>query len=110
MWGVEPVGKTACDTQNSEKKIYTVENGQIEVNGIKYPIKLVDGKYIIRKLTVDECKRLQTVPDWYDFSCVSASQAYKMLGNGWTCDVITHLINACLKELNENENQDNQES
>ena len=37
------------------------------------------------------CKRLQTVPDWYEFP-VSNSQAYKMLGNGWTCDVVTHLI------------------
>lgn len=51
-----------------------------------------------RKISVDECKRLQTVPEWYDFSCVSNSQAYKMLGNGWTCEVIKHLIQSCLNE------------
>lgn len=54
---------------------------------------LVDGYYIIRKLTVSECKRLQTVPEQYEFP-VSDSQAYKMLGNGWTVEVIAHLIRA----------------
>ena len=35
--------------------------------------------------------RLQTVPEWYEFP-VSDSQAYKMLGNGWTCEVISHIL------------------
>lgn len=47
-----------------------------------------------RKLMPIEHKRLQTVPDWYDFSVISNSQAYKCLGNGWTVDVVTHLINS----------------
>jgi DNA-cytosine methyltransferase len=47
--------------------------------------------YCIRKLTVLECKRLQTVPDDYLMN-VSNSQAYKMLGNGWTVDVIAHIF------------------
>lgn len=47
--------------------------------------------YCIRKLTVLECKRLQTVPDDYVMN-VSNSQAYKMLGNGWTVDVIAHIL------------------
>lgn len=47
--------------------------------------------FCIRKLTVLECKRLQTVPDDYKMN-VSNSQAYKMLGNGWTVDVIAHLF------------------
>ena len=80
-----------------EQRVYTVQDGQIEVNGKRYPIKLKDGKYIIRKLTVSECKRLQTVPEWYDFSCVSNTQAYKMLGNGWTVEVIAHLIRGAIK-------------
>ena len=44
-----------------------------------------------RKLTVKECERLQTVPDGYT-SSVSKTQAYKMLGNGWTVDVIAHIF------------------
>lgn len=47
--------------------------------------------YCIRKLTVLECKRLQTVPDDYKMN-VSNTQAYKMLGNGWTVDVIAHIF------------------
>lgn len=71
--------------------VYKVENGLITIKGKQYPIKLRDGCYIIRKLTVTECKRLQTVPEWYVFP-VSDSQAYKMLGNGWTVEVIMHLM------------------
>ena len=72
--------------------IYEVRNGLITIKDKQYPIKLADGYYIIRKLTVSECMRLQTVPEWYDMSVISNSQAYKCLGNGWTVDVITHLI------------------
>ena len=71
--------------------VYTVKDGQITIKGKTYPIKLNDGYYIIRKLTVSECKRLQTVPEWYKFP-VSDTQAYKCLGNGWTVAVIKHLI------------------
>ena len=74
--------------------VYEVKDGKITIKGKQYPIKLKDGYYIIRKLTVSECKRLQTVPEWYEFP-VSNSQAYKMLGNGWTCEVIAHLIRSC---------------
>ena len=44
-----------------------------------------------RKLTCIECERLQTVPDNYT-NHVSNSQRYKMLGNGWTVDVIVHVL------------------
>lgn len=75
--------------------VYEVKDGLITIKGKEYPIKLADGYYIIRKLTVTECKRLQTVPEWYEFP-VSDTQAYKMLGNGWSVDVIVHLIEATL--------------
>ena len=71
--------------------VYEVRGGRITIKGKEYPIKLADGFYIIRKLTVPECKRLQTVPDTYAFP-VSDTQAYKMLGNGWTVDVIAHIM------------------
>src|SRR5574344_1012128 len=74
-----------------EAPIYEVKDGFITVKGNQYPIKLADGLYSIRKLTVRECMRLQTVPDWYEWP-VSKSQAYKMLGNGWTVEVIAHLL------------------
>ena len=77
--------------QVTGSKIYEVKDGLITIKGKQYPIKLEDGYYIIRKLTVRECMRLQTVPEWYEFP-VSDSQAYKMLGNGWTCEVISHIL------------------
>lgn len=73
------------------KQIYEVRDGKISIGNTWYPIKLRDGFYIIRKLTVRECMRLQTVPEEYVFP-VSNSQAYKMLGNGWTVDVIAHIM------------------
>jgi site-specific DNA-cytosine methylase len=78
--------------------VYEVKDGQITIKGKQYPIKLPDGYYIIRKLTVRECARLQTMPDDY-CKAVSDSQAYKALGNGWTAEVIIHLLNHVLKDV-----------
>lgn len=88
-------GKTglyAVPCESKQSHIYTVKDGRITFKDKSYPIKLKDGQYIIRKLTVDECKRLQTVPDDYDMTCISDTQAYKCLGNGWTVRVISHLM------------------
>lgn len=74
-----------------QQPIYEVRDGLITIKDKQYPIKLADGYYIIRKLTVTECMRLQTIPEWYIMPC-SASQNYKMLGNGWTVEVIMHLL------------------
>jgi len=45
-----------------------------------------------RKLTPLECERLQTLPDGYTDKDVSNTQRYKMIGNGFTVDVIAHLL------------------
>lgn len=81
-----------------EHPVYEVRDGQIEIKGKKYPIKLKDGKYIIRKLTVTECERLQTMPDGYT-KALSASKAYKALGNGWTAEVIIHILGWGLRNV-----------
>lgn len=62
---------TTCGGGNTQKKVY--DNGRA------------------RKLTPLEYERLQTVPDNYT-ACVSNSQRYNMLGNGWTVDVIAHIF------------------
>ena len=85
----------AIGKDGKEITIYEVRDGKITIKGKQYPIKLKDGYYIIRKLTVRECMRLQTVPEWYEFP-VSDSQAYKMLGNGWTCEVIAHILKSLM--------------
>ena len=66
-----------------------------------YKIDLPDGDYIVRKLTPVEAERCQTLPDNYtalgiepDGKTVNISntQRYKCVGNGWTVDVIAHIL------------------
>lgn len=88
----EKIAEPLNITDGINAPIYEVKDGFITVKGNKYPIKLADGFYVIRKLTVRECMRLQTVSEEFYEWPVSKSQAYKMLGNGWTVDVIAHLL------------------
>lgn len=87
---------------DSIKRVYEVKNGETFIKGKSYPIALDDGYYIIRKLTVKECCRLQTLPDDY-CKAVSKTQAYKGLGNGWTAEVIIHILSGALKNVDRNE-------
>ena len=51
---------------------------------------------MLRRLTPTECARLQTIPGWYKWGC-SDTQIYKMLGNGWTVEVIKHILSYITK-------------
>lgn len=96
---------SSCATtifEKPDKPLYEVKDGKITIKGKQYPIKLADGFYIIRKLTVPECCRLQTMPDDY-CRAVSPAQAYKGLGNGWTAEVIIHILNGALKSVPKDE-------
>jgi DNA (cytosine-5)-methyltransferase 1 len=72
-------GKVGTITQHMSRSGMT--------NGFK---AIIDSR--IRRLTPVECERLQTVKDNYT-NHVSDTQRYKMLGNGWTVDVISHILN-----------------
>ena len=99
QFGAEKHRQRVIQTWNGEEKpIYEVKDGEIELKGKKYQIKLPDGLYIIRKLTPVECERLQTLPDGYT-AAVSNTQRYKGLGNGWTAEVIIHILNGALKDV-----------
>lgn len=54
--------------------------------------KISDNTTTYRKLTPTECERLQTVPQGYTDKGISDTQRYKMLGNGWTVDVVSHIM------------------
>ncbi|MCC7514560.1 MAG: DNA (cytosine-5-)-methyltransferase [Bacteroidia bacterium] len=108
-------GKTNCLTSvQKDNLVYTKNYLQYDVSGKGYKSQqdrafYEDGKHgclataraetktgiiqegKIRRLTPTECARLQTIPDWVQFP-VSDSQQYKMLGNGWTIEVIKHII------------------
>lgn len=81
---------------------YTVATGQIEIKGRLYRINLPDGNYVIRHFTPEERERLQTLPDGYT-KAASATQRIKQLGNGWTAEVIIHLLGEGLKNISRNE-------
>ena len=70
-----------------DKSIALCVNSNITGSGVT---TITDGE-IYRRLSPIECERLQTLPDNYTEG-VSNSQRYKMLGNGWTVDVIAHIF------------------
>lgn len=70
---------------------YEVRSGYVTIKGERYPLELPDGNYRFRKLTKVESCRLQTLPDNYCKS-VSDAQACKAVGNGWTVDIIAHIL------------------
>ena len=74
-------------TGNKKAFCIVPKEGQYSTNNF-----IVTKEHRIRRLTPLEAKRAQTVPDWYDMSVVSETQQYKMLGNGWTVDVIKHIF------------------
>lgn len=91
-------GLYAIPSLKTTQHLYEVREGLITIKGKQYPIKLADGYYIIRKLTPTECERLQTMPDGYTEG-VSNAQRYKALGNGWTAEVIIHILNGALANV-----------
>jgi DNA (cytosine-5)-methyltransferase 3A len=84
---------TSSGDYRQEHRVYHEEGKAttaITTNKTNYYVSN-DINYRIRRLTPIECERLQTVPDNYT-SHVSDTQRYKMLGNGWTIDVIAHIL------------------
>lgn len=61
----------------------------------------INGERRLRIYIPLECARLQTVPDWYKWYC-SDTQIYKMIANGWTVDVIVHILSSMKEKLNIN--------
>jgi DNA (cytosine-5)-methyltransferase 3A len=78
------------------KKRFTQINGEKALTHCNKSITNWAGDYIenekgLRRLTPVECGRLQTVPAWYKWEC-SDTQVYRMCGNGWTVEVIKHIL------------------
>jgi DNA-cytosine methyltransferase len=112
--------KSYClDTTNSQAVEFTKNYLQFDVSGKGHKSQqdrafYLDGKHgclataradtktgvllenRIRRLTPKECMRLQTIPEWAIekmLTCgVSDTQLYRMLGNGWTVDVISYIL------------------
>ena len=92
--GLIRVGSADLKGFDSIKRVYS-EDGKAPTlttmqGGHREP-KVAVSNYGWRKLTPLECERLQTMPDNYT-NHVSNTQRYKMIGNGWTVDVIAHIL------------------
>ena len=81
------------NTHESNKRVYGEEGKMCTLQtmggGNQHPKTMQHSR--IRRLTPTECARLQTIPDWYKWGC-SDTQQYRMLGNGWTVQVIAHIL------------------
>ena len=91
------IGTTVIEGKIGQRdRVYGINNKipTLTATDYKQPKQvLVNG--VLRKVTPLEFERLQTVPDNYT-DCVSDTQRYKMLGNGWTVDVIAHIFGSLL--------------
>ena len=87
--------KRVLETQRGKGFFYNKTHEKCGTLISGYYKQPTDGIYVDlgfkRRLTPTECEKLQTIPINYT-DCVSDSQRYKMLGNGWTVDVIAHIF------------------
>ena len=82
--------------------LHTVKNSVMDD---EYPVHLPDGKYNIRKLSLLEQERLQTLPDNYTLvDGVKNQKRSEMIGNGWTVSVIQHIFSHIGVESNGSQN------
>lgn len=107
--------ETITDNKNKPRRVGVIGNG-----GQGERVYSIDGKSVtlsamgggrgaktglykisndeVRKLSPVEAERLQTMPDNYT-AAVSDLQRYRGLGNGWTAEVIIHILNGALKDV-----------
>jgi DNA-cytosine methyltransferase len=86
---VNPSKESGGKQPYQQNRCYHIE-GQMPALMTEYRGNITDG-YKLRRLTPIECSRLQTIPEWYEW-IVSDTQIYRMLGNGWTVEVIKHIF------------------
>lgn len=84
------------------ERVYSIYGKSVTIKangggrGAKTGLYFIDGA--VRKLTPLECERLQTLPDNYTAG-LSDTKRIKAIGNGWTVDVITHILKELRKEI-----------
>ena len=98
--GLQQVGIADLNGHDSIKRVYHPQGKAPTLTtmggGHREPKIACPDKIHWRKLTLLEMERLQTLPDGYTDKGVSNTQRYKMLGNGFTVDVIAHILKGIL--------------
>lgn len=54
--------------------------------------QFVEDENGLRDLTINEYRKLQTIPEWYNFGSLKKTQITNLIGDGWTIDVISHIL------------------
>ena len=72
-------------------RVYDIEGNCPTICASLFDLNITKDHKTYRKLTIEECERLQGVPEGYT-SIVKKNVAGEMLGNGWTVDVIAHIF------------------
>ncbi len=95
------VNGVTCINPKKENGKQTYQQDRVYESSGRFPcltatlgnrFNIIDGNGIIRRLSIREQARLQTIPDYYDFSPVSDLSASKAIGNGMTVDAIKHIL------------------
>lgn len=91
--------------QGQGQRIYSMDGKSVCLSALGGGWGAKTGLYLddigVRKPTIKELCRLQTVPDdYFDGLGLTYNQIAQMLGNGWTVDVIVHILKGILKEIN----------
>lgn len=99
---IYPSGGENGNVYSIEGKSPTIKSGETSTKGnggvgscnapkiLQVPEATTKG-FRLRRLTVTECARLQTIPEWYKWN-LSDTQIYRMLGNGFTVKIISHIL------------------
>ena len=92
QYDLNNTGNDSCDQRLYYKHTEKGRTLSANISSIIKVIEAEDGDYYYyRNFTVIECERLQTLPDNYTEG-VSNTQRYKMLGNGFNIETVTHIL------------------
>ena len=89
--GIRLLNPNRESSRQQQNRIYDVKGKSPTQTSSHAGDVKVSERTLFRRLTPMECARLQTIPEWYKWN-VSETQQYRMLGNGWTVEVIKHIF------------------
>lgn len=72
---------------NGDKSIPITARGYAAWN-----TQFIEDENGLRDLTINEYRKLQTIPDWYQFGDLRKSKITDLIGDGWTIEVIKHIL------------------
>lgn len=89
--------KVAFVNRKRNSTMYVAVNGDksIPITARGYAAwntQFIEDENGLRDLTINEYRKLQTIPDWYQFGDLRKSKITDLIGDGWTIEVIKHIL------------------